>query len=400
MRNCWSNAAAPAVGIHLSIGSVYAWSVFTIPVMQAMNVSLREVQWTFSIAILFLGLSAAFLGQFVERRGPCLSGLICAALFGAGMMGAGYAVQTQSLWLLYATYGVIGGIGLGIGYITPVSTLVKWFPKRKGLATGLAIMGFGFASLIAGPVIQALIAEVGLVKTFYALGGLYTAIIFISALNLAPPIVSLEFVHKVDDHTVEEAMKTWQFYALWFMLFVNITAGIALISVASPMLQEMTHVSAATAATIVGIIGVFNGLGRFLWATASDYLGRPNTYVTFFAIQLAAFMWLTHAGNALVFQLLLYLIMTTYGGGFACIPAYLSDLYGDRQISAIHGRILTAWAAAGIAGPIITAQIKELTNSYAAVLMIFAGLFVPALIISLYLKSKLTLNYGRIETNG
>ena len=389
MDNRWANAAVPAVGIHASIGSVYAWSVFTIPVMQAMEISLREVQWTFSIAILFLGLSAAFLGKFVERQGPGISGSLCALFFGAGMICSGYAVQTSNLLLLYLSYGVIGGIGLGIGYIAPISTLVKWFPERKGLATGLAIMGFGFASLIAGPVIQMLINEIGVVNAFYVLGAVYASIIFVSALHLTPPDCRLTFVHKVDEFTAEQAVRTWQFYALWIMLFINITAGIALISVASPMMQEVTGISAMGAAAIVGVVGIFNGLGRFLWASASDIWGRPNTYVAFFAIQAVAFLELVQITDSVAFQVFLYFIMTMYGGGFSCMPAYICDIYGIRNLSAIHGRILTAWAAAGIVGPILTAWMKEVTHSYHAVLLLFAGLFVIALFISMYLRNNL-----------
>lgn len=397
MKNRWLNAAVPAVGIHVSIGSVYAWSVFTIPVMNELHVSLKEVQWTFSIAILFLGLSAAFLGRFVERHGPRFSGMLCALFFGVGMIGAGAAVQMQSLWLLYFLYGVVGGIGLGIGYITPVSTLVKWFPTQKGFATGLAIMGFGFASLIAAPVIQSLIAEMGLVSTFYTLGAIYLAVIAISAYSLTKPLTSIEESaasstdqSPIKDYTTAQAVKTWQFYALWFVFFVNITAGIALISIASPIMQEVTKISAAAAATVVGVVGLFNGFGRLIWASASDYLTRPNTYIIFFAVQIIAFFLLTTADNAILFQILLYAIVSCYGGGFSCMPAYLSDLYGTRELSAIHGRILTAWAAAGIAGPVVTAWAKELTGSYDAVLILFSGLFVFALAVALILKYKTT----------
>lgn len=454
MKNKWLIALA-AVGIHICIGSVYAWSVLTRPIMESMGFTLKEVTWAFSIAILFLGLSAGFLGDFVERHGPRRSGLAAAAFFGTGMVGSGLALHLHSLPLLYLFYGVIGGIGLGVGYITPVSTLVKWFPGHRGFATGLAIMGFGFASLVAGPVMQRLVATLGLVPNFVLLGIVYFAVICASALYLAPPRpgdvpaegpaartfsgeeleggagkagndgmapekgmslkggtpqtsvirtvkeVAEEVAEEVERHpdmerrilghhafTAREALGTWYFYALWWIFFINITCGIALLAVASPMAQEVVGMTPAAAASMVGIIGLVNGFGRIFWSTVSDYLGRRNVYVLFFLLEIGAFYALATVGAPLAFQLLVLLIISCYGGGFSCMPAYLSDLFGTRELSAIHGKILTAWGLAGIVGPLLLSLIYENTHSYSLTLYFFSGCFVVNLAVALVLKWK------------
>lgn len=387
-----------AIGIHICIGSVYAWSVLTKPIMQAMGFTLQETTWTFSIAILFLGLSAGFLGSYVEKHGPRRSGLVSTIFFGIGMLGTAFALSQHSLLLMYLFYGVIGGIGLGTGYITPVSTLVKWFPNNRGLATGLAIMGFGFASLIAGPVMQLLIAKYGLINNFIILGCVYMVIMTASSLYLEPPKVSAVTEVKAKlaslpentqiQYTVNEAMKTWHFYALWWIFFINITCGIGLLAVASPMAQEVIQMTPLAAASMVGIIGLLNGLGRIVWSTISDYIGRRNTYIMFFLLEIVAFYMLASVTDSFLFQALIFLIITCYGGGFSCMPAYLSDLFGTKQLSAIHGRILTAWGLAGIAGPLLLSWIKETTNSYSITLYFFSGCFVISLLIAVILKLK------------
>lgn len=395
-KNKWLIVLA-AIGIHISIGSVYAWSVLTRPIMQAMGFTLQQVTWTFSLAILFLGLSAGFLGTYVERYGPRKSGLTAAVFFGAGMLGTAYALSLHSLPLLYLSYGVVGGIGLGVGYITPVSTLVKWFPQNRGLATGLAIMGFGFASLIAGPVMQLLIARYGLIENFIIMGCAYVVVMTASALYLEPPKMpeittkgnfKMQLSEEQRQFSVQEAMRTWQFYALWWIFFTNITCGIGLLAVASPMAQEVIKMSPMEAASMVGVIGLLNGGGRIVWSTISDYLGRRNTYIAFFAIEIAAFYLLADVTDSLLFQLLIFIIITCYGGGFSCMPAYLSDLYGIRQLSAIHGRILTAWGLAGIAGPLLLSQIYERTHSYSVTLYFFSACFVLSLAVAVLLKFK------------
>ena len=393
MKNRWLIALS-AIGIHICIGSVYAWSVLTKPIMQAMGFTLKETTWTFSIAILFLGLSAGFLGDYVEKYGPRKSGLTSTCFFGLGMFGTALALHLNSLPLLYLFYGVIGGIGLGTGYITPVSTLVKGFPNNRGFATGLAIMGFGFASLIAGPLMQILVAKYGLVQNFIILGCVYMVIMAASALYLEPPKASnggpsginVKSILPDTQFTAKEARKTWQFYALWWIFFTNITCGIGLLAVASPMAQEVVKMTPMAAASMVGIIGLINGLGRIFWSTISDYLGRSTVYVVFFLIQIFAFYALAETSSAFIFQLIVFVIISCYGGGFSCMPAFLSDLFGTKELSAIHGKILTAWGMAGIAGPLLLSWIRETTNSYSITLYFFSACFVVSLIIAGILK--------------
>ena len=400
MRNRWFIALA-AIGLHISIGSVYAWSVLTRPIMAAMGFTLSQTTWTFSLAILMLGLSAGFLGSFAEKIGPKKSGLLAMLFWVTGLLGTAYALSIHNLTLLYLFYGIIGGIGLGIGYITPVSTLVKYFPNRPGFATGLAIMGFGFASLIAGPLMQYLVAQVGLVDTFIILGVIYLVIMGASSLYLKAPQPkhptrttkdkSAMYVH-THGMLANDAMKTWQFGALWWVFFINITCGIGLLSLASPMAQEAIGMTPTAAASLVGIIGIFNGGGRIAWSTISDYLGRAQTYILFFIIEIVAFYLLAQTNSALTFQILILLIITCYGGGFSCMPAYLADLYGIRQLSTIHGRILTAWGLAGIAGPMLVSYFHEAGYGYTTALECFAALFVLNTIIAIVLKL-----YGKRE---
>lgn len=400
--------ALSAVGIHASIGSVYAWSVLTKPVMAEMGISLSSTTWAFSIAILFLGLSAAFLGKFVERIGPRASGLLSMLFFCSGLIGTALAVSMKSVALLYFFYGAIGGIGLGIGYITPVSTLVKWFPARRGFATGLAIMGFGFASLIGGPLMQKLTALYGLSANFLIMGGAYAVVMTLFSLYLMPPKAgeTVDLTKLSDDaseklkkaaaaqtgrqYTRREAVQTWEFWSLWWLFFTNITCGIGLLAVASPMAQEAVGMNAAGAAALVGAIGIVNGLGRLAWSTLSDWMGRAATYVLFFVIETAAFFALAQTPSEALFYILVLTIISCYGGGFSCMPAFLSDLFGVRQLSSIHGIMLTAWALAGIAGPMLLSVIKETTGSYHQTMLVFAGLMSAALVLSVILKVKST----------
>lgn len=395
-KNRWLMALA-AVGVHICIGSVYAWSVYVNPIKEEMNWTLTDVTIAFSIAIFFLGLSAALMGKFVERNGPKVAAIIAAVLFGIGTAGSGLAILMESKILLYFFYGVVGGCGLGIGYIAPVSTLVKWFPDKRGLATGLAIMGFGFASAIWGPTIKVLITSIGLSSTFIVLGTTYFVIMFASALYLEKPEEGylpegfkkkVEAGHKTIKQDLamlglDEAIKTPRFYGLWLMLFINVTCGIAIIGVASPLLQEMLGLSAIAAAAAVGLMGIFNGAGRLFWASLSDYLTRPIVYIIFFATQAVAFYALPSITEIIIFQFILYFILSCYGGGFASIPAYIGDIFGTKELGAIHGYILTAWAAAGLVGPLIISMVKDATGSYADTLYVFSGFFVIALVISI-----------------
>lgn len=407
LKNRWLIAAS-AVGIHISIGSVYAYSVMTNPVKDIFDVDGSVIKWAFKIAILLLGLSAAFLGRWVEKVGPKISGTTAGLFYGVGILGSGLAVQLESLWLFYLCYGVIGGIGLGLGYITPVSTLVKWFPDKRGLATGMAIMGFGFAALIFGPVMQSLFDAVGVSNAFYVLGLIYMILILSSARYIErPPEGYLPDGFKpgegktikadISNIDANASLKTSRFYYIWIMMFINIACGIAIISAASPMMQEKLNYTPMEAAAIVGLIGVFNGLGRILWSSLSDYMGRANTYIIFFVFQVLAFYFLPNISMELTFLVVLFTVITIYGGGFATLPAFLGDLFGTKQLGAIHGMVLTAWALAGVVGPTIYDVVKNATGSLDTTLEVFAGLFVVALIVSLLMKRVVTKAYKKMD---
>lgn len=407
LKNRWLIALS-AIGIHISIGSVYAYSVMTNPVKDIFDVDGSTIKWAFKLAILFLGFSAAFLGPWVEKVGPKKSGITAGIFYGTGILGSGLAVYLESLPLFYICYGVIGGIGLGLGYITPVSTLVKWFPDKRGLATGMAIMGFGFSALVFGPVMQFLFEAVGIASAFYVLGAIYMILILASAAYIerppegyAPagfiPGESKSIRADISNITSKEALHSRRFYYIWIMMFINITCGIAIIAAASPMMQEKLGYTPMQAATAVGLIGVFNGLGRFLWSGLSDYLGRANTYVIFFGFQILAFYFLPQITVEIMFLTLLFTVITMYGGGFATLPAFLGDLFGTKQLGAIHGLVLASWAIAGVVGPTIYDVVKNSTGSLDITLRVFSGLFLIALVVSLLMKRSVNRAYKTKE---
>ncbi|WP_273716949.1 OFA family MFS transporter [Alkalihalobacillus pseudalcaliphilus] len=399
MKNRWLIALA-AISIHLSIGGAYAYSVYTNPVSEYIGWSTSEITIAFTIMMGLAGTSAAFFGKFVEKSGPRKSALVAAVLFGIGQAGSGFAVMIDSLPLFLAMYGVASGLGLGIGYISPVSTLVKWFPDRRGLATGMAVLGFGSGALITAPVADYLMGAVGVENTFYVLGACYFLLMVVGALYIAPPeegwmpanmkkdIASGKKIIKKDLQQLSsfEAVKTRRFWMLWMMMLINTTAGIMMIAVASPMAQEVVGLSAAAAATMVGVMGVFNGGGRLGWAALSDYIGRPNVFVIFFVIQVIAFFTLPLTTNIILFQLFIFLVVSCYGGGFSNLPAFAGDMFGTKQLGAIHGYLLTTWSMGGVFGPIIVTQIHERTGSYIPVFYVFFALITVALIISILLK--------------
>lgn len=382
-RNKWLIAMS-ASGIHICIGSVYAWSVLVLPIMNFTQWSLFSITITFSIAILFLGLSAGYFGKYVEKYGASKSGLTSMAFFVTGILGSALSLYLQNVYLLYLFYGVLGGIGLGIGYITPISTLVKYFPNNRGFATGLAIMSFGFASMIAAPLMNHLIAEYGLITNFIIMALFYSVIMTVSSLYLDSP----EYKERGDSLPPAKVYSTWQFKALWHIFFVNIACGIALLSIISPMAQEVLSFSAERAAGLVGIIGLVNGFGRIFWSTFSDYVGRNNVYLLFFIVQIVAFFFLATTTNEFIFEILILAIISCYGGGFSCMPAYLADIFGGKHLSQIHGRVLTAWGFAGIAGPIMIALGKQYLGSYTFILYAFCGLFFLNLIVAYTLKER------------
>jgi MFS family permease len=371
-----------AVLVHICIGSVYAWSTFNRPIQDLFP---GQPWWfsppytTFTTALALLGLSAAFGGPWVERRGPRVAATAAALFFGCGLLVGGAGLALRQPVLVFIGMGVIGGIGCGLGYISPVSTLVKWFPDRRGLATGMAIMGFGGGAFVAGKLNQSLMDRIGIADTVMSLGIAYLAVMLIGSrlLQTPPPgwrpagwTPPARTNPMITDRSVSrnQAVKTPQFFLLWAILFINVTAGIGILAQASPMTQDMFGRTAQEAATFVSLLSLFNAGGRFLWASGSDYLGRRNTYTIFFVLQVILFLLvpgMAARGEWLLFEASLFTVLTMYGGGFATIPAFLADIFGPENVGAIHGAVLTAWSAAAIVGPMI---ITEMSNRAKAAL--------------------------------
>ena len=371
-----------AVLVHICIGSVYAWSTFNRPIQALFPDSpwwFSPPYTTFTTALALLGLSAAFGGPWVERRGPRVAATAAALFFGTGLLVGGVGLATRQSVLVFIGMGLIGGVGCGLGYISPVSTLVKWFPDRRGMATGMAIMGFGGGAFVAGYLNVYLMDRVGVARTVMVLGVTYLVVMLIgSRLMESPPPgwkpagwtgpTKTHAMIATTSVTRNQAVSTLQFLLLWGILFINVTAGIGILAQASPMMQDMFGRTPVQAAAVVSIISLFNAGGRFMWASGSDYIGRRNTYTIFFVLQVMLFLLIpgfAARGQWLLFQISLFIIFTMYGGGFATIPAFLADIFGPENVGAIHGALLTAWSAAAIAGPVI---ITELSNRAKAAL--------------------------------
>lgn len=389
-----------AICIHLSIGAAYAYSVYTMPLVNTLGWTISSVTIAFTVMMTLGGASAAVFGRFVERSGPTKSAMIAAVLFGLGQAGSGLAVSIDSLPMFILSYGLLSGIGLGIGYIAPVSTLVKWFPDRRGLATGMAVLGFGAGALITAPLAASLMESVGISTTFYILGSCYFLFMSLGAVYIAPPpkdwlpegmkekatLSTRMVLRDLSSLTAKKAVLTKHFWMLWTIMLINTSAGIMMISVASPMAQTIGGLTAASAAVMVGLMGIFNGAGRIGWAAASDYLSRPVVYIIFFVIQLVAFISLPNISSALLFQILIFLVVSCYGGGFSNLPAFIADLFGTRELGAIHGYLLTTWSLGGLIGPTLVSQIYAFTGSYVPVFYLFIVLISIALVISFLLK--------------
>jgi len=445
-----------SVAIHLCIGSVYAWSIYNPSLTRVYGVvasaaddwSLSEVVWIFTVAIVFLGLAAAFAGKWLEKVGPRKVGVVSACCWGGGYVIGALGIMTHQLWLLYLGYGVVGGCGLGLGYVSPVSTLIRWFPDRRGMAAGMAIMGFGGGAMIGTPLKEYLIrifyqapkylgtvADVelktesgrrltevggilrevvvvgatearnmtvpgpegvylantgvtGVAETFLVIGMIYLAVMLVAAFSYRLPAADWKPANwkepskqaqgnLISSHSVgiDETLKTPQFYQLWIVLCLNVTAGIGVLGVARTMITEIFGstlpdiVDASFAATYVVMISAFNMIGRFLWASASDYLGRRNTYWIFFLLGIVLYLSVpfsaqqVSASPSVIWLVYFYaatmIIFTMYGGGFATIPAYLADIFGTKYIGGIHGRLLTAWSTAGVLGPLAITSLRQ-----------------------------------------
>jgi MFS family permease len=364
-----------AVLVHICIGSVYAWSTFNRPIIAALP---QAPTWfsppytTFTTALVLLGLSAAFGGPWVERRGPRVAATASALFFGSGLLIGGIGLALRQSVLVFLGMGVVGGIGCGLGYIAPVSTLVKWFPDRRGMATGMAIMGFGGGALLAGYLNVYLMGLFGVARTVMALGAIYLVIMLLGARVLRRPPegwkpegwVAPARTNKMITHrsvSRNAALGTSQFYLLWAILFINVTAGIGILAQASPMMQDLFQKTALEAGAVVSLISVFNAGGRFVWASSSDYIGRRNTYTIFFVVQFILFLLIpgfAAAGQWAIFEASLFVVFTMYGGGFATIPAFLADIFGPENVGAIHGVLLTAWSAAAVVGPVIITELS------------------------------------------
>ena len=401
-----------ALAVHLCIGEIYAFSVFKVPLKDHFDTKLTPIGIIFSIAIAMLGLSAAFGGRWVERVGPRKAMALAATCWGSGFLIGAVGVATTQLWVVYLGVGLVGGIGLGIGYISPVSTLIKWFPDRPGMATGLAIMGFGGGALIASPLESKLLStfadqpQDALVGSFVVLGCVYFVMMMLGAMAVrVPPEGWRPAGWTPREHsersmitsanvTATNAIKTRQFWLLWIVLFCNVTAGIGILEQAAPMIQDFfPSVTAAAAAGFVGLLSLCNMSGRFVWSSTSDVVGRKRTYMGYLGIGAILYLLLATAGTASIALFVLFtgIILSFYGGGFATVPAYLKDLFGTIEVGAVHGRLLTAWSAAGIAGPLIVNGLADLETSngksgadlYTVSLLIMVGVLVVGFIANL-----------------
>jgi MFS family permease len=378
-----------ALCVHLCIGQAYAFSVFNLPMTRLIGITqsapddwkLTDLGWIFSLAIFFLGVSAAVLGRWVEEGGPRRAMFTAALCWSGGFLLSAVGVYAHNIWLVYLGYGVLGGCGLGIGYISPVSTLIRWFPDRPGMATGMAIMGFGGGALIASPLSVWLMRQfstqthVGVAETFVVLAIVYFCFMMVGAtiVRLPPPgwapagyVAPAEPKKLITTHNVfvYQALKTPQFWLIWWVLCLNVTAGIGVLGQASAMSQEMFpgRVTVTAAAGFVGLMSLFNMGGRFFWASVSDFIGRKPTYFLFFALGTVLYSLVPYTGSAgsvALFVLCFCLIISMYGGGFATVPAYLRDMFGTRYVGAIHGLLLTAWSMAGIFGPVLVNYIRQ-----------------------------------------
>jgi MFS family permease len=447
-----------ALAIHLCIGMAYGFSVFWIPLSRSIGISksvacpadtsliqalfvtscdwkISELGWMYTLFFVVLGSAAAIWGGWLERAGPRKAGFVSALCWCGGLFISAIGVYTHQLWLMWLGSGVIGGIGLGLGYISPVSTLIKWFPDRRGMATGMAIMGFGGGAMIGAPLADILVnvfrtpASVGVWQTFVAMGVIYFAFMMGGAFGYRlpppnwrpdgwtpPPENAKSMITKHQVH-LRDAHKTPQFWLVWFVLMLNVSAGIGVIGMASPMLQEIfagslfgqpdikfgqlndqqRQLVAAIAAGFTGLLSLFNIGGRFFWASLSDKIGRKMTYYTFFALGIALYAaspWAAHIGSKALFVAFFCVILSMYGGGFATVPAYLADLFGTQFVGAIHGRLLTAWSTAGIVGPVVVNYIREFqinagvprAQVYDFTMYILAGMLVVGFICNLMIK--------------
>ena len=392
-NNRWVIAIA-GVFLQIALGAVYAWSVFRVPLAKQFGWSISEVTLTFTISIFVLGFAAFFGGLWLNRKGPRVVALTGGTLYGLGVFLASFS---HNLSWLYLSYGVIGGIGLGLGYIVPVAVLVKWFPDRRGLITGIAVGGFGAGALITAPVATRLIQSVGVLSTFAYLGIAYLIVTVVTGLFMRNPPdgwkpegwtpTASETSHRAGhDFTLGEALKTWQWWALWLLLFLNTCAGISVISQEAPLFQELTKVSAVVAASMVGLASIGNAVGRVFWAWVSDLITRRATFFVMFAIQVFLFWFFPNIVTASLITIVTFVILMCYGGGFGTMPAFAADYFGPKNVGPIYGLMLTAWGFASAFGPLLIAHMRETAGSYRGALHLIAGVMAVSTLLPMLVR--------------
>ncbi|ADW69767.1 L-lactate MFS transporter [Granulicella tundricola] len=392
--NRWWIALA-GILLQMALGAVYAWSVFRAPLAKQFHWSISEVTLTFTIAIMVLGFASFFGGLWLKKVGPRVVALTGGALYGIGVFLASFS--SIGLWWLYLTYGVIGGIGLGFAYIVPVAVLLKWFPDKRGLMTGIAVGGFGAGALVTAPIATRLIQSIGVLHTFAYLGIAFLIVTVAAATFMQNPPEGWQpegwtptQKQLVQEHarsfTLGEALKTWQWWALWLLLFLNTSAGISIISQEAPMFQEFARATAIIAAGMVGIVSIGNALGRVFWAWVSDTLGRRMTFVSMFVIQILLF-WLLPSLHAVpIVTAISFIILMCYGGGFGTMPAFAADYFGPANVGSIYGLMLTAWGFASAFGPLLIAHLRQSSGTYASGLHIIAMIMAVSALLPLVVR--------------
>lgn len=389
INNRWFIAAA-AVVMQVALGAVYAWSVFRTPLMKNFGWTISQVTFTFELAILTLGFASFLGGLWMAKAGPRVVGIAGGVLYGLGVFLA--SLSADRLWMLYLTYGLIGGAGIGLAYIVPIATLVKWFPDKRGMITGIAVAGFGSGALITAPVASRLILSVGVLSTFAILGVIFLiAVVGASLFMRNPPegfrpagwqpSTTQQAQRAIKDYTIREALRTWQWYALWALLFLNVSAGIAVISQAAPMAQEIARVNALTAASLVAIISIANAAGRFFWAWLSDFIGRRWVFLALFLLQAVLFFLMPRISTFAALAVVCFIIVLCYGGGFGTMPAFTADYFGPKNVGSIYGLMLVAWGFGGVLGPMLIAYVRQTTGVYTHALHIIAGIMSVSAII-------------------
>jgi OFA family oxalate/formate antiporter-like MFS transporter len=370
--NRWGIALAGFL-MQIALGAVYAWSVFRNPLTKQFGWSIAQVTWTFTICIFVLGIAAFFGGLWLNKKGPRVVAFTAAFLYGLGVFLASFSAH--KLWWLYLSYGVIGGTGLGFGYIVPIAVLVKWFPDRRGLITGIAVGGFGAGALVTAPVAQHLIQSVGVLQTFAYLGIAYFIVILAAGFFMRnppagwtpqgwTPTATQTAQRAKADYTLGSALARWQWWAMWLLLFLNTSAGISLISQEAPIFQKLTSASAVVAAGMVGIVSIGNSVGRIFWASVSDGLTRRWTFAVMYVFQFGLFWLLPSLTSVAVITAVSFVILMCYGGGFGTMPAFAADYFGSKNVGPIYGLMLTAWGCASYFGPQLLVKLLGPAGSY------------------------------------